>query len=339
MRLRALCILSAFLVLPVFSHSCEEKEETKEYMNGSVTVVHNMPAYVQPGEKYTFTPSGVTAPDGSNVGYYFSLPIGSKLDTLKNGATSFVYEVPDSLGSFSITCCAYSIESSSKYYVTSSTMSFMVVSDDPDHGSITNVSHDDSDYPVYIDGRQYYAGEVGDLAWLRSNLCVVRRDEKGNEVFGHSFQGSSAMQNIFGAYYTWEEAQTACPAGWHLPSDAEWVKLLKAVGAPMDLEPMQPSPSGAGKLMVKARFNGDYMWDYYRGVNITNEALSAIPTGYATVTDGVFLFKGVFDYAMFWTSDEYEGKGVYRYIHKEHDDVYVNVADKQSFALSVRCIK
>ncbi len=339
MKLRILCILSAALVLPVLVQSCKEKEETKEYLNGSLSVEHDMPSYVQPGDKYTFTPSGVTAPDGTPVGYYFTSPITSRKDTLKNGATSFVYEVPDSLGTFTLSCNAYAVESYDKYYITSSTMSFVVVSDNPNHASITNVPHSDSDSRVYIDGRLYYAGKSGSLTWLRSNLAVVRRNDSGDEVFGRSFRCSKAMQNVFGGYYTWEEAQSACPAGWHLPSDAEWVDLLKSVGAPRDLEPLQTSPSGAGKLMVKARFNGEYMWDYYRDVNITNDALSAIPTGYANVTDGEYVFYGVSDYAMFWTADEYEGKGVYRYIHKEHDNVYVNVADKQSFAVSVRCVR
>ena len=29
----------------------------------------------------------------------------------------------------------------------------------------------------------------------------------------------------YGVLYNWKAAQTACPAGWHLPSDAEWSQL------------------------------------------------------------------------------------------------------------------
>ena len=304
MKLRTLCILSVALMLPLFVHSCKEKDDTKEYMNGTLVVDQEMPVYVQPGEQYTFTPSGISAPDGTAVGYYFSTTVNSRRDTLKNGATSYVYEVPDSLGTFSISCVAFAVESSDKYYVSTSSLSFVVVSDNLEKGSISNMQYSGEDENVYIDGRKYYARETAGLTWLKSNLSVVRRDDKGNEVFGHSFMSSPAMQNIFGGYYTWEEAQTACPEGWHLPSEAEWVSLLKAVGAPSDLEPMQTSSRGAGKLMVKASFNGEPMWDYYRDVNITNYALSAIPTGYARVVDGQYYFSGVFDYAMFWTSDE-----------------------------------
>ncbi|MBM3405010.1 MAG: hypothetical protein FJY10_08995 [Bacteroidetes bacterium] len=30
----------------------------------------------------------------------------------------------------------------------------------------------------------------------------------------------------YGRLYDWPAAKTACPAGWHLPSDAEWKKLI-----------------------------------------------------------------------------------------------------------------
>jgi uncharacterized protein (TIGR02145 family) len=91
--------------------------------------------------------------------------------------------------------------------------------------------------------------------------------------------------------------------------------------------------------MAKARFNGSLMWDYYREVNITDEALGAIPTGYANVSDGEYAFAGYLDYAVFWTADEYEGNGVYRYINKQYDNVFVGTASKQTFAASVRCVR
>ena len=34
----------------------------------------------------------------------------------------------------------------------------------------------------------------------------------------------------YGRLYTWNAAVRACPAGWHLPDDAEWKALLELVG-------------------------------------------------------------------------------------------------------------
>ncbi len=339
MRIHGSTILLTLMALVLFAGSCKKEEETKEYMNGSVSVSHKMPPYVKAGDKFQFTPGGVTAPDGTAVAYYFTAPITGKKDTLKNGINVYEYEVPDTLGTFTISCIAYPVESSDKYYVSSGTINFVVVSDDPLKGSITGIGRKVGDSRVTIDGRIYYAGAAGGKEWLRSNLSIVRLDAAGNEVFGHSFQNSPAMRHVFGAYYTWEEAQTACPEGWHLPSEAEWVALLKDMGAPSDLQPLQDSPCGAGKLMVKALFNGVPMWDYYRGVTIKDAALSAIPTGYAQINEGQYSFYDFDNYSIFWTSDEFEGKGVYRYIFEQYDNVFVGHADKSSFAASVRCVR
>lgn len=326
-------------VLVAVMVSCKEKEDERTSMDGALYMDSDIPEYVMAGESYSFKAGGVTAPDGTAVGYYFTRPITSVKDTLKSEKDTFVYEIPDTLGTFSVTCTAYPVESSDKYYSSSAYITFTIVSDDPVNGSITNIAEHPGDENVELDGRPYKASAAGSLTWLRSNLCTIRRDSSNKEIFGHSFQNSPAMQNILGAYYTWEEAQTACPDGWHLPSDAEWVDLLKSVGAPQDLQPFQDSPSGAGKLMVKACFNGSVMWDYYRNVNIQDAVLSAIPAGYATINDGVYRFSGMKEYAMFWTSDERDGMGVYRYIFEQNDNVYVASADKRTFAASVRCVK
>ena len=253
MRFRPVIILFAAFAFASLV-SCKEEEKTKEYMTGNISVKHEMPPYVKKGDKYSFTPSGVTAPDGTAVGYYFSA--FGKTDTLKNGATSWVLEIPDTLGTFSLSCAAFPVESSDKYYNTTGYISFGVVSDDETNGSITNIGRHIGDTKVYIDGRLFYSFKAGGKDWLRGNLCTIRRDDNGKEVFGRSYAGSPAMQNVFGAYYTWEEAQTACPTGWHLPTESEWIELLKEAGAPEGLKVLESSPCGAGKLMTKAYFNG-----------------------------------------------------------------------------------
>ena len=80
MKVRIHCILFAAFMLLVLPQSCKKDDETKEYMDGSLVVDHVMPTYVQPGEKYSFTPHGITAPDGTAVAYYFSVPVVSIKD-------------------------------------------------------------------------------------------------------------------------------------------------------------------------------------------------------------------------------------------------------------------
>ncbi len=339
MKFRISGILFAALALAALVSSCKEKETTKEYLDGSLDVVHKLRPYVKPGEKYTFTVSGVTAPDGSAVGYYYTAPVTGIKDTLKNNTDVYTLEIPDTVGTFSLTCTAYPKESSDKYYASSASVSFVIVRDGLTNGSITNVGKRATDKVATLYGRDYYVTSTGGREWIRQNLSYIKYDAAGNPEFGFPFASSPAMQNVFGAYYTWSEAVKACPDGWHLPTGEEWAAMLVANGAPSGLKPLEDSPSGAGNLMVKACFNGEVMWDYYRSVNISDKSISALPVGYARCSDGTYYFQGYANYAAFWTADEFDGLGVYRYIYKENDSVYVGTADKSGFAASVRCVR
>ena len=328
--------LAAIALAILALSSCKKEEVAKVYMDGRIKITGSIPKFVEAGSKYTLSVSGVTAPDGTAVKYYFSDPVSQKADT----TNVFTYTIPDVLGTYSLTCVAFAVQSSDKYYTSSESVKFTIVSDRENNGSLQGIPH-------YIDrgvttmySRSYDTFKAGDKEWTGSNLSYIRRAADGTETFGHSYAGCRAMQNLLGAFYTWEEARTACPDGWLLPSDAEWVELIKLAGGPQDLQPMQDSPKGAGNLMVKCTFNGEAMWEYYRDVNIRNSThMSAIPAGYASLGKDSNNFTGFGSYAAFWTSDEHDGKGVYRYIYQEYDNVFVGLGDKDSFAASVRCVR
>ena len=337
MKFRSYCILALGLLL---LSSCKEKEIEKTYMDGNLKVDCKIPHYVNPGDSFTITASGITAPDGTDVAYYYTSTANSKRrDTLYTVPAVFHFEVPDTLGSFTLSVVAYPVQSSDKYYHSTGSVEFVIVKDDADNGSLTGIPDHDEDIQEELYSRKYKVTSAGDKEWIRSNLCYIERNSEGTETFGRSYAGSKAMQNIFGAYYTWEEAQKACPAGWHLPTDEEWVALLKSCGAPSGLKPLEDSPSGAGALMVKARFNGDEMWSYYRGVNITDKCISVIPAGYAVKASSGWNYVGYQSYAALWTADALADQGVYRYIYKENDNVFVGVASKTDFAANVRCVR
>ncbi len=325
------------LLLPLFILSvlvsCKKDEVEKEYMDGSFKIVHSMPSYVTPGSTYTFSVSGITAPDGTAVGYSFKDPVTKVTDT----TSVYTYTVPDTLGTFSILCTAFAVESSDLYYSSSTSIKFTTVSE---NGTLGNIDISLDSGSADLRSRTYPIVTVAGTDWICFNLSYIERDASGTETFGRSYVGCTALQNVLGAYYTWEEARTACPEGWRLPSDSDWVQLLKSVGAPDTLAPLQDSPSGAGKLMCGITFNGSAMWEFFRGVTVTNESgLCVIPTGYANVFEGSYDFSGLGSYAAFWTSDESGTQGVYRYIYQENDNVYAGLADKDTFAASVRCVR
>ncbi|MDR0516214.1 MAG: hypothetical protein LBH25_04135 [Fibromonadaceae bacterium] len=66
---------------------------------------------------------------------------------------------------------------------------------------------------------QHKTVKIGNQVWFAENLNI----KTGN---------SECHENCekCGFLYDWASALTACPKGWHLPTDAEWTVLENAVG-------------------------------------------------------------------------------------------------------------
>lgn len=316
--------------------SCKKDEETEvKYMDGSIKL--EFPTYVQPGFTKTFnldTLMTVTRDDGGKVGYYFTTPVSGIKDTLvtEDGVVLIQeYEcvITDTLGNFTLSLTAFGGD----YVNTTGSKSFTIVKPGVDgKGSITGFELDDDDKPFTDerDGQAYYTSVVGNTEWMRQNLAW-----KGA---GRPYQDCDAMTEIFGRYYTWEEAQSACPPGWQLPSDADWAALAAEYGDTST--PGYDYEGLAGDLLENLYFNGTRMWEYWREVNVTNAAgLSIMPAGYALVEDGKYNFDDVYEYAAFWTSDSEGDDGVFRYIVAGYDTVYWGTMPKTDMAYSVRCVR
>ncbi|MBP5626093.1 MAG: hypothetical protein J6W98_04155 [Bacteroidales bacterium] len=335
MKLNRWLIPAALAAVLAMAAGCK-KENTEDYKSLSGTISLDMPVFVQTGYTKTFaidTLMTVTCPENYPVGYYFTDPETGKRDTLVTAdgvvrKPAFTLKVKDSLATRNLTLSAF-VKSDAKYSALSGSASYVVVKSGLDgKGSIThfNASSSAGSMKDARDGKEYYYTDVDGLSWLRQNLAW--------EGAGQAYWNCNVMSDIFGRYYTWEEAQTACPEGWRLPTDAEWTALQAGAEAGKDINGL------AGKLMGDLYFNGAKMWEYWREVKITDELhFSALPAGYATVGEGDYHFQAVYSYAAFWTSDEADGRGVCRYISPNKDIVYRGQLSKSGFAASVRCVK
>ena len=328
-------MLPLMLVAGAALAGCKSEETTtSESLTGRLTL--SMPGFVKPGYTKEFlidTLLTLSRSDGGPIGYRIANTGMATNDTLVTASGSvlrryFTITVPDEVNSFSVTLYAF-VESSAPYYGASASVPYAIVrSGLSGDGSITNfkVSSDET-FTDPRNGQAYYLTQAGGKTWMRTNLCW--------EGAGKPYQLCTAMSDIFGQYYTWEEAQTACPEGWRLPTDAEWTALADgAQAAGKDL------PSMAGKVMADLYFNGNKMWEYWREVPITDQlGLSVMPVGFANIIDGDYTFDGLYKYAAFWTSDESGGQGVMRYIYHNKNVIYRGLMPKTDFAASVRCVR
>lgn len=100
-------------------------------------------------------------------------------------------------------------------------------------GTITIQAPDNWDYNKIVllvtdqKGNVWMNSLTVQCTWQRGDPFVDERDERVYSMFEFAsvwWLTQDMKYNTSGGY-TWEEAQTACPPGWHLPSDTEWETL------------------------------------------------------------------------------------------------------------------
>lgn len=324
-----------------FATSCDKDSDstTLPSLDGTLKF-KDIPSFVEPQQEVTFTLNGVTHPDGGTVGYSITVTEGSTTvrDTLEDGVMSLVYKFcdrkyfdADTLRSVTVSGSAFA----DGYYSSSTgSVTVTIVRGGMTGGSINGLVKLPDDETFTSEGISYCARKVGDATWLRRNAVCADK--------GTAYMDSPAMLDVFGSYVNWEDAKTACPEGYRLPSEADWVALGKALGAE-DAEAYRDIAGIAGKMMVNATFNYDEttLWTYWPQVKINDESgLSVLPAGYANLGGKSGQFYGVKEYAAFWTADEAdENEAYYRYLNEKEPDLKIGKADKTFFGATVRCVK
>lgn len=308
----------AVLATLLAAFGCKKNSDVTSLPSLSGLNISTVPSYLGIGETLVFNAkvSDITTSDGTNagnIGIYWQVNSSSR-DTLTKDITTgvppFVF-TPDTLGQYTAYCHAFAVKGG--YYNSTVSITFRVI--DPETALI-GLKEDMS--VILDDGTAYPAFTAGGDTWMGKNLY-------GTDS-GLFYEGSQITESVFGRYYTWEEAQTACPFGWHLPTAEEFDADLGFI---------------AGDLMADAKFLGNDVWDYWPDVPITNAfGANAIPVGYLDFTYSRTIMQGVDEFACWWTASETDDDlGIFRYIYEENPLVQEGKGDKNTLALSVRCVK
>jgi uncharacterized protein (TIGR02145 family) len=161
------------------------------------------------------------------------------------------------------------------------------------------------------DGKKYIIVKIGKQTWMAENLNY---NANGSKCYGNS---ESICQG-YGRLYDWSTAKSACPKGWHLPSNAEWTALTDFVG-------------GSAVIKLKAKSG----WS--NNGNGTDEfGFSALPGGIG-YSNGGFDYVGSLGY--WWSASEGDAANAwYWYIGNVRADVYSS-SDGKTKLYSVRCVQ
>lgn len=181
--------------------------------------------------------------------------------------------------------------------------------------------------------RAYVRNELGISYGQQESFTTV--DGGFTEFLDNSsISAAKASENRkkYGVLYNYTAALTACPAGWHLPTDEDWMKLEKALGM-SDSETDQSGWRQSGSVGKKLKAKN--LWiDEGNGIN--SALFRAVPAGTRT-TGGNLSPTGVS--CGFWSSNENDSQeNWHRRIYYSTDGIKRDRGSR-SEGFSVRCTK
>ena len=90
------------------------------------------------------------------------------------------------------------------------------------------------------DGNVYHTVTIGTQVWMKENLKTTKYNDgtpiplvAESKAWGNlSTPAYCWFKTKYGALYNWYTVNTGklCPLGWHVPTDAEWTKLITYLG-------------------------------------------------------------------------------------------------------------
>lgn len=318
--------------------SCKKKDNDTKSMSfqGHMEIEGDIPSFVNPGDVLKISTSGLRASysdtEVPNIRYSYRVsPQQSKRDT----CDTFNYVFPDELGTSTLSIYGFALG------YTTVTLEYTIKTVSPTE-SLTGQDFDPEGktFTDVRDSRKYHYTSIAGLDWMSQNLayCGYGKAYKSTKDSGYD-----AMTDIYGMYYTWDEAMKACPEGWRLPTEDDWTAMCQTVSDDT-LTPYATYSGIAGKLMSNARLNGDKLWEYFTIMNINPTAtfFNALPCGFANIAGDYYLFDSTDSYASFWTASEFDEEQAWcRYIANNGDyaDILAQPLYKKDVAMPIRCVR
>lgn len=195
-----------------------------------------------------------------------------------------------------------------------------------------------------IDGNNYETIKIGEQTWMKENLRVTHypngkdiklitsdtdwidlKDNDDDKAFCFYRNDFIEIKETHGALYNYAAAKEACPEGWRLPLNNDWVKLKKYV--------REKGYVGNEGAALKASNNWN---DNGNGINAFG--FSAMPGGNRDIGgNGKCRLIGFF--GDFWTGSSENDNEAFFYRFTYDDYKIILGSREKSSGCSVRCIK
>lgn len=192
-----------------------------------------------------------------------------------------------------------------------------------------------------VEGNMYRTVKVGSQVWMAENLATSHYSNgdaipllENNQMWNTTSSGASCWYENINAYakpcgklynhYAVTDKRNICPAGWHTPTDTDWLTLSHFLGG---------ISIAGGKL--KSTDTG--YWEESNTTASNESGFNAVPCGYR-YPSGSFSFIGRSGW--FWSSSYVEGEPSYYFLTGKSTEMnkFEFSTLSRDYGLSVRCI-
>jgi uncharacterized protein (TIGR02145 family) len=189
-----------------------------------------------------------------------------------------------------------------------------------------------------IDGNVYHSVKIGTQYWTVENLKTTRyRNGDTISFVPDSLQWSTLITeaycnvlndannaSVYGRFYNWyavTDSRNLAPAGWHIPSDAEWTTLMNYLG------------TNAGGMLKET---GTTHWNTPNTGATNSTGFTGRAAGDRSYT-GLFHYIG--EYACWWCTTQYSTNDAWEYVLRYNSSGYTRMSYSKGLGLNVRCVK
>lgn len=190
-----------------------------------------------------------------------------------------------------------------------------------------------------VDNNSYKTVMIGEQEWMAKNLktttyndgapisMVSNKTDWQNATYGAYcwYDNDGTYKNKFGALYNWHAVNSGnlCPAGWHVPTDAEWQQMIDYVSA-------NGYPDSAA-VALKA----DTIW-INNGRGDDKFLFSALPAGSRSEYGD---YSGIEWSGRWWSSTEKANDLAWQFNITSYDKEVLRAYFHKPLGMSVRCVK
>ncbi len=205
---------------------------------------------------------------------------------------------------------------------------------------------------ILYEGKKYKIVKIGSQWWMADNLAylpTVNRLANGSftepRYYVYGYDGTdvyaakqTGKYKSFGVLYNWEAAKTACPSGWHLPTDTEWEQLAQFVA-----ENKGGTKNADGTWSnVGGQLKGKTGWFVNGGLD--SYEFKALPGGYRGLgyeakTSNILDFYGYYGMAGFWSTTQVNSQNAWGRLMILDSSDFIRPFRTKDSGTSVRCVK